>query len=498
MRAPSRLTLSPFAAALSMALQATASIAQEMPPPPPPPAETAPPQADLLARSADPALDDGVRLAVQLLRSYQTEDALALLARMARERSVDVRGYDPVAVLFRLASGRARPGTPTGGSLLPSSSATAAPPPAPPSAAGEELPPPPPSDEAVRARVIDSVVERLARWDEAGARSFLSSAAGEGADPGPEGASLQALRLLTQGGAGISGGLSLGYSAAPRYAPMQLLPDRPPGTIEGLEVLTLYFSMASYGLILGTWGGLAATDDSRNALRVALPLAGITAGLVGAIVLDRSRSVRRGRGYAVNSGMLLGTLAGTAAVVYADPDEPLEGWSYVLGATSLGIGAALGLAHVVDALPGSVNYVTSAGLWGSMVGLSLSLAVDGDSARGQTIGSGMLIGEGVGVVLAMLTANALKPTPAQTRWADVGACIGGMLGASLGAGSNSLEGVGIGMAVGILAGGGLAWFAASPSESDRALYLQRNASAELPLRFGVSPLPGGGLLHVGM
>ena len=215
-------------------------------------------------------------------------------------------------------------------------------------------------------------------------------------------------------------------------------------------------------------------------------------------MLDRSRAVRRGRGYAVNAGLLLGTLAGTAAVVYADPDEPLDGWGYVLGATTLGIGAALGLAHLVDALPGSVNYVTSAGLWGSMVGLSLSLAVDGDSTRGQTLGSGMLIGEGVGIVLAMLTADALKPTPAQTRWADVGACLGGMLGASLGAGSDSVQGIGVGMAVGILAGGALAWFAAMPSEADRSLYLQRNASTELPLRFGVSALPGGGLLHVGM
>ncbi len=497
MRAPSLRTLSPVAASLSMALQATASIAQEMPPPRPPPPATATPPADLLARSPEASLDDGVRLAVHLLRTRQTEDAVAVLARMAQERAVDVRGYDPVAVLFRLANGRARPGTPTGGSLPPSAPATAAPP-APPAPPGEELPPPPPSDEAVRARVIDGVVERLARWDEAGARSFLSSALGDAPVSGPDGATLQALRLLTQGGVSTIGGLSAGYSATPRYAPMQLLPDRPAGTIEGLEVLTLYFSMASYGLILGTWGGLAATDDSRYALRVALPLTGITAGLVGAIVLDRSRSVRRGRGYAVNSGLLLGTLAGTAAVVYADPDEPVDGWGYVLGATTLGIGAALGLSHLVDALPGSVNYVTSAGLWGSMVGLSLSLAIDGDGTRGQTIGSGMLIGEGVGIVLAMLTADALKPTPAQTRWADVGACVGGMLGASLGAGSDSVQGVGVGMAVGILAGGALAWFAAMPSEADRSLYLQRNASTDLPLRFGVSPLPGGGLLHVGM
>ena len=109
MRAPSLRTLSPVAASLSMALQATASIAQEMPPPRPPPPATATPPADLLARSPEASLDDGVRLAVHLLRTRQTEDAVAVLARMAQERAVDVRGYDPVAVLFRLRPLRPRP-----------------------------------------------------------------------------------------------------------------------------------------------------------------------------------------------------------------------------------------------------------------------------------------------------------------------------------------------------------------------------------------------------
>lgn len=495
MRAPATRTPARLAA-LSTTLWASASLAQEFPPPPPPtPAPTA-----LLARSPEAPMDEGLRLAVHLLRTRQTEEAVAVLARMVQERGVDVRGYDPVAVLFRLANGRARPGLPTGGAI-PVGAPTAATPPPP---SGEDLPPPPPSDEVVRARVIDGLVERLARWDEAGARSFLQSATTEASFEGPEAETLRALRVLTRGGVSTVGPLSGGYVSSGRYTPPLgfaanlLLPDRPAGTIEGLEVLTLYVSLASYGLILGTWGGLAATRDNRNALRVALPLTGITAGIVGAIVLDRSRAVRRGRGYAVNSGLVLGTLAGTAAVIYADADEPVDGWAWVLGSTTLGIGAALGISHVVDALPGSVNYVTSAGLWGSMVGLSLGLAVDGDRARGQTLASGMLIGEGVGVVLAMLSADALKPTPSQTRWADVGACVGGMLGASLGAGADSVEGIGVGMAIGILTGGALAWFAATPSEADRATYLQRNAARELPLRFGVAPVPGGAMLHVGM
>jgi hypothetical protein len=466
-----------LAAALALALASPSALAQEAPPRPPP-------DAALLALSAEAPPDDVLNQAVQLLRTRQTEQAVVLLGRLAQERAVDVRGYDPVAVLFRLANGRARPGLPTAGALPPAAA------PAPPVAGGDDLPPPPPSDEVARARIIDGAVERLARWDEAGARGFLDGAVGAATDR-----SLEALRAVAQGGVPVA---PVVPAMAVFGASGRLLPERPAGTIEGFEVLTLYVSTASYGLMLGTWGGLAVTDDRRNALRIALPLAGLSAGLVGAIVLDRSRAVRRGRGYAFNSGLVLGSLAGTAAVIYAQPDDAADGWGLALGGATLGIGAALGLAHAVDALPGSVSWVTSAGLWGSMIGLGLSLTGDGDDARPETIASGMLIGEGVGVVLALLTADALKPTPGQTRWVDVGASLGGMLGASLGTASDSVPGIGVGMAIGVLAGGALAWFAASPSEADRSAYMQHNAARDLPLRFGVAPLRGGAMLQVGM
>ncbi|MDP3219819.1 MAG: hypothetical protein Q8S73_37300, partial [Deltaproteobacteria bacterium] len=94
-----------LAAALALALASPSALAQDPPPPPPP-------DAALLARSAEAPPDDGVELAVQLLRTRQTGQAVALLGRLAQERGVDVRGYDAVAVLYRLASGRAQPGLP--------------------------------------------------------------------------------------------------------------------------------------------------------------------------------------------------------------------------------------------------------------------------------------------------------------------------------------------------------------------------------------------------
>jgi hypothetical protein len=476
MRASAALPAAALAA--SLALGSRAAAAQDAPPAPAVAAESGPP--------AEAPADREVQLAVHLLRLRRTEDAVGLLARLVQQRSVDARGYDVVAVLFRLANGRARPGMPTGGAL------PAAPAPAPPD--GPDELPPPPSDEVARSRVIDGAVERLARWDEAGARGLLDGAFDPATAASPAGPVLRTLRQVARGGVTV-GTPTMTEAGFPPPAP--LLPERPPGTIEGFEVLTLYVATASYGLMLGTWGGLAATDDRRNALRVVLPLAGLTAGIAGAIVLDRSRAVRRGRGYAFNAGFVLGGIAGTGALLYAQPDETRDGWAIASAGATLGIGAGLALAHVVDALPGTVNWVTSAGLWGSVVGVGLSLATD-TRTRNESVASGLLVGEGVGVVLAMLTAAALRPTPAQTRWVDVGALLGGLLGASLGAGGESGAAAGIGMAVGVLGGGAIAWFVAAPGEADRDAYLQRSASRSLPLRFGVSPLPGGAMLSVGM
>lgn len=427
-----------------------------------------------VAPRAEPSsVDPEVQRAVGLLIARQPEEAVQELTRVLRERGIDPMGRDVLAVLLRLANARARPGAPTAGA-----------PPAPPTPTVEGELPPPPSDEAARALVVDAAVDRLARWDMNGADVYLRDAG----TSGPDASVFEALRRVRadDGGAGSAG------------APVQLVPERPVGTIAGFEVLSLYGTAGAYGFVLGTWAGLAVTDDERNAARIALPLAGIAGGVVTAALLDRSRAVRRGRGFAASAGLLLGSVAGTAAVVYAQPREPRDGWGLALLGTSVGLGVSLGLAHLTDALPGTMNYVTTAGLWGAMVGLSIGFIAEGERLRNETAGSALLIGEGVGVVLAMFSAHALQPTPSQTRWADLGACVGGMLGGSLALASQRLEGVGVGMALGILGGGTLAWFLGAPSDADRQLYLQRSASREPSLRFGMAPLPGGGMLTVGM
>ncbi len=454
-----------LAAAIALASSAAAQ-AQQLP--------------DGMAASAEASVDTQVRHALALLRARQPGDAAALLAHVARTNGIDLSGRDVVAVLFRLADGRNRPGAPTAG-------ARPAEPPAAPTAEGEA--PPPPSEETSRALLIDGLVDRLARWDLHGADVYLQ-AIDASAGTGPDAAVFAALRQVR---ADVAEPV-----AETTDAPVQVASGRPPDTIAGFEVLSLYGAAATYGFVLGTWAGLAVTEDERNASRIVLPLLGVAGGIVTAALLDRSHAVRRGRGYAVSTGLILGSLAGTAAVVYAQPREPSDGWGIGLAGATLGIGLSLGLAHLTDAEPGSMTYATSAGVWGSLVGLSVTMVMKGNRLRNETAASGLLVGEGVGMVLAMFTAGVLRPTPAQTRWADLGAAVGGLVGGGIGVASQQIEGVGVGMAVGILGGGVLAWFLAAPSEADRNPNRLPSAATESPLRFGVAPLPGGGMLTVGM
>jgi hypothetical protein len=275
-------------------------------------------RGDLLARSAEAPPDDGVALAVQLLRTRQTGQAVALLGRLAQERAVDVRGYDAVAVLYRLASGRAQPGLPTGGALPPAAAT------APPAAGGDDLPPPPPSDEVARARIIDGAVERLARWDEAGARGFLDGAMP--ASPGPTARPWRHCALLARGGVAAPVAPAHGGTSATLVADAAAsrATRRHHRGLRGADALRLDGELRAHAGHLGRPRG-HRRPPQRAARRA--PAGGHHRGPRGRHrARPLARSVRRGRGYAFNSGLVLGSLAGTAAVIYAQPDEAVDGW----------------------------------------------------------------------------------------------------------------------------------------------------------------------------
>ncbi len=425
-----------------------------------------------------PARTDAVcAQAVMLLRLQRAAAARALLERHAAGHAVDPDGVDVLAVLLRLAraaedpSRIARPAPSTGAEDLPA----------------------PPTEADARRRVLDGLVERIARGDLRGAAAFDAAVVDPSFEGSAEAPARAALRRVYDMPAA-----QLGYAPSP--PPGVLLPDRPPGTIEGFEVVDLYATATGLGFVLGTWGGLAATDDGHNVARLVLPITGVAVGLGAAFALDRARVIRRGRAYAATAGFVLGTLAGGGAALYAGPSEVRDTWGILSLGAVLGLGAGIGVAHFTDALPGAASLTASAGVWGGFVGMAISEAAgpSGSFDDAQRVAAGLLMGEGVGVALALLSAHALRPTPAQTRWADVGAISGALLGGALGATSEDARIVSGLVAAGVLGGGVIGYVLGAHSDAERAAYLERSAAVPAPLRVSFTPVAHGGVLSVGL
>ncbi len=72
--------------------------------------------------------------------------------------------------------------------------------------------------------------------------------------------------------------------------------------------------------------------------------------------------------------------------------------------------------------------MVSGSVWGTALGLVTGIAAQSDEHLGVFAMSGTVLG----AAAAMITAGALEPTPAQTRWLDLGALGGGLLGFGLG------------------------------------------------------------------
>ncbi|MEZ4406278.1 MAG: hypothetical protein R3A52_07375 [Polyangiales bacterium] len=499
-------------------LAAATARAQDAPPPPPPaeppPAELPPPPAgvEVLRREADPsrapapdAHRAAIDAAVGALAQGRPSAALATLSAFCVRLGLDLRGYDTAAVLLRVAVARERPGTPTAGQHPTSTSSVPADP---------SLPPPPPDDAEAGRNVVDAAAARVAAGDAASAVAWIDAAlAAETVSPYSP---LGALRR-----AAVPGGVSAAqpdelvassmgaYPRDPRFSRAYEIPraavapsTRPPGTIEGFEAFTLYGVAVSYGFVLGTWGGLVATNDDRNATRLILPIAGLGAGVVAAALIDSRRTLRRGRAYAANSGFWLGSLAGVGVALAADlklDDDGDNGAMHAITAgATLGIAAGVGLAHATDALPGAAGFTLSCGAWGALTGLMVSF-IGADDRRGrdqQSIsGIGLLVGEVLGAGFAIASAHALRPTPAQARIMDAGAAlgfIGGMITALPGAiSSDTPDALFVGAALGTVGGGILGYVLGAPSDFTRDDYLRRNAANGVHLRAGVMPVQGG-------
>ncbi len=512
---PPTVALSVVFATALVSLEALAQTPQGQPAtplPPPPgavaaPIETAPPASPALLEVLRAPMPEGQRASLdhgmRTLLLGRPSDAVVALDRLVRREGIDPRSYDPAAVALRLATSVAR-GT---------AETLALPPPAA-SGAPEGPLPPPPGDLDVLLRTIEGAMELAARRQVAAGVALVDSAV-----TGREafGAAYTTVGILRgyfhsvpaqpAGGLGLAasansvptGSLSVAGGRVPEGA--GVVPqsyERPLGTMDGAEAVTLYGVAGTFGLVTGIWAGLSIDGSDSGVARVTLPLLGLGGGIVAAAVIDRNHGVRRGRAYAANAGFWLGLLAsGTLALAndWEVGERDNTGGHAMMAGSALGLGVGMLIGSLSDSLPGSGSYVFSGGAWGWFLGGALGVATE---ARNEGVATFALIGELVGVGAAMASASALRPTPSQARWLDAGAALGALLGFSLATATEDDSTRGIAVLLSTLVGGGLGLYFGRPSDADRELYRRRVADRGLSPRFSLLPVRGGGVLQVGL
>ena len=416
-----------------------------------------------------------IERAVAAIAAGQGPSAVAALEAELRRGGHARAGYDAVAVLLRLASG-----------AMPAAR-TSAP-------DGRDLPPPPPTDREATERSVDGAVELLIRGERESAAAWLASALAAHASLDED----HPLRVLWR----ITDRMGPPSQApSPRRAPAtrSARGGRPAGTIDGTEAVTLIGLGGTYGLTLGVWVavGIEEARGDSGVAQILVPMAGVGAGMITAGVLDELRVVRRGRASAANAGFYLGLLGAFGADLLAESplrdSTPFGRASAYFGAATVGIGAGIGVAHATDALPGSAAFTLSGGVWGALVGASLDRGFRNDSL--ESPGLGLLVGEAVGAAAAMVTSRWLRPTPGQTRWLDLGALGGFLVGVLVTSGVDNPQATSLAAGLGCIAGGTLGYVLGAPSDP---LSPPARAGRSLRVTPTFQALPGGGVFGVAM
>ena len=282
---------------------------------------------------------------------------------------------------------------------------------------GTEALPLPPGDAAWERALLDQVTALLGSGRSSSARSLAEGELRRRGES-PDGYSTLAVLLR------IARSLEAG-SLTPN-----LVPPTMPARRSGFEALTLYGSTIAYGAAVGLWIDALATLE-EPATAPWLPALGAAAGAVTAWAIDR-RPAGAGLGSAMNAGLVAGTLVGAGLATELTSgrpwrEVPLASSMMLAGATvGLGLGVALGLS--LHPSPGAGAFVVSGSAWGTALGLVTGIAMQSD----RHIGIFALTGTVLGATAAMITAGALQPTPAQSRWLDLGGLGGGLLGLGLG------------------------------------------------------------------
>jgi len=235
------------------------------------------------------------------------------------------------------------------------------------------------------------------------------------------------------------------------------------------ELAGLYISSVLYGIGSGITLAVYTEPDSAAAgILPTLALAGASAGMV--YLLDSSTGLGYGVPQSASSGLSLGFFSGLAWTMwhFASVDSQDE-WSgktittLIWGASTAGavVGGVLG--DRLGTSPGRAAFLETAGRWtGLTLGLAAAALPESDNKKDDVGWLAGAIGLAAGSVGGYFLGRENNPSPARSRFIDLGGIAGGLVGGGLYlsvAGDNSEARPALLVSsLGIASGLGLSWY----------------------------------------
>jgi hypothetical protein len=194
--------------------------------------------------------------------------------------------------------------------------------------------------------------------------------------------------------------------------------------IRGGELIGLSTIATNYGLRTGTglmWLAGRLPNDGAPETYWILPGALAAGSLTAALLIHHYHPLRRGRAFSAGAGALFGyvtslSIATTIAGESFPSVELMAGPATWIGNT-VGLVGGILVGHFTDAPPGHALYVATGVFGGSLLGL-LSCGI---SQCGTNLGPFVLVGEGVGTLVALSTVNLLRPRARHMQMLSLGA-----------------------------------------------------------------------------
>jgi hypothetical protein len=236
------------------------------------------------------------------------------------------------------------------------------------------------------------------------------------------------------------------------------------GAIAARDRQSAQRTLAVYGGLYGFTAGMAVASADTGDAALLGGLVGAGAGIGAAYLLNRTASLSSGQASTIAwSGAWAGLAGGILVDLSGIGTSTSEGVTRGVAVGGLlGTGAGWMLASKADPAPGDVALINSLGMYGTATSLLMAVGLAPVEVEGYSLNA--LLGAGVGIGIGIFAAPRIDVSRQRMLWVDLGAALGAATpwvliypAVSDGSSESDQQIVGVLSAVGLLAGGYLAW-----------------------------------------